>query len=198
MTKATQSLLLTLVLAGIVFVLVNTSFQNFQVEGTSMTPNIQDGQFILVNKAAYRRVDLGPVSDWLPFLDRDGDGYVEPFGEPERGQVVIFDLESQPGRKFIKRVIGLPGETIEIRPGGMLFVNRVHLDESYLPRLGNKLVQPLVVPPNEYFVMGDERVRSFDSRDWGTLPRRNIIGKAWFSYYPFGEAGLVETREPEF
>ena len=198
MTKATQSLLLTLVLAGVVFVLVNTSFQNFQVEGTSMTPNIQDGQFILVNKAAYRRVNLGPVSDWLPFLDRNGDGYVEPFGEPERGQVVIFELESQPGRKFIKRVIGLPGETIEVRPGGMIFVNGVHLDESYLPRLGNKLVQPLVVPPNEYFVMGDERVRSFDSRDWGTLPRGNIIGKAWFSYYPFGEAGLVETLEPEF
>ena len=204
-SRAVQSLVLTLILAAIVFALIYTSFQNYQVEGTSMTPNVEDGQFIIVNKAAYRRFNFKPISDWLFFLDRDKDGYVEPFGEPQRGEVIVF---KRGDANLIKRIIGLPGETIEVcgqgngtsdlckdtQPGAV-FVDGVRLDEDYLPRLGNRGVQSTDIPPGNYYVFGDERVKSFDSRAWGMLPRGNIIGKAWFSYYPFGAAGIVTSHD---
>ncbi len=208
-SRAMQSLVITLVLAVIVFALIYTSFQNYQVEGTSMTPNVEDGQFIIVNKAAYRRFNFKPISDWLFFLDRDKDGYVEPFGEPQRGEVIVFKRDAEPGRNFIKRVIGMPGETIEVcgqgnaesnlckdaQPGAV-FVDGIRLDEDYLPRLGNRGVPSTDILPGNYFVFGDERVNSFDSRAWGMLPRGNIIGKAWFSYYPFGATGIVTSHDP--
>ena len=208
-TRAIQSVLVTLLLAAIVFVLIYTSFQNYQVEGTSMSPNVEDGQFIIVNKAAYRRFSFQPISDWFFFLDRDKDGYVEPFGEPRRGEVVVFKRDADPGRNFIKRVIGMPGETIEVcgqgngtsglcegAEPGAVFIDGVRLDEFYLPRLGNRGVPSTYIQPGHYFVFGDERVNSFDSRAWGMLPRGNIIGKAWFSYFPFGEAGIVASHDP--
>ena len=207
--RALQSLLLTLFLAAIVFVLIYTSFQNYQVEGTSMSPNVEDGQFIIVNKAAYRRVNIKPISDWLWFLDRDKDGYVEPFGEPQRGEVIVFNRDADPGRNFIKRVIGMPGETIEVcgqgnrtsdlcqgAESGAVFIDGTRLDESYLPRLGNRGVPSTHIQPGNYFVFGDERVNSFDSRAWGMLPRENIIGKAWFSYFPFGDMAIVTSHDP--
>jgi len=208
-THAIQSVLVTLLLAAIVFVLIYTSFQNYQVEGTSMSPNVEDGQFIIVNKAAYRRFDFKPISDWVFFLDRDKDGYVEPFGEPQRGEVVVFKRDADPGRNFIKRVIGMPGETIEVcgqgnatsdlcqaAEAGAVFIDGVRLDEHYLPRLGNRGVPTTYIQPGHYFVFGDERVNSFDSRAWGMLPRGNIIGKAWFSYFPFSEVGIVTSHDP--
>ncbi len=207
--RAIQSVLVTLLLAAIVFVLIYTSFQNYQVEGTSMSPNVEDGQFIIVNKAAYRRFSFKPISDWFFFLDRDKDGYVEPFGEPQRGEVVVFKRDAEPGRNFIKRVIGLPGETIEVcgqgngtsalcagAEPGAVFIDGVRLDESYLPRLGNRGVPSTHIESGHYFVFGDERVGSYDSRAWGMLPRGNIIGKAWFSYFPFNEVGIVTSHDP--
>ena len=207
--RAIQSVLVTLLLAAIVFVLIYTSFQNYQVEGTSMSPNVEDGQFIIVNKAAYRRFSFQPISDWFFFLDRDKDGYVEPFGEPQRGEVVVFKRDADPGRNFIKRVIGMPGETIEVcgqgnaasdlcrgAPPGSVFIDGVRLDEHYLPRLGNRGVPSTYIQPGHYFVFGDERVGSYDSRAWGMLPRGNIIGKAWFSYFPFDEVGIVTSHDP--
>ena len=208
-SRAIQSVLVTLLLAAIVFVLIYTSFQNYQVEGTSMSPNVENGQFIIVNKAAYRRFDFTPISDWLFFLDRDKDGYVEPFGEPQRGEVVVFKRDADPGRNFIKRVIGMPEETIEVcgqgnaasdlcrgaQPGSV-FIDGVRLDEFYLPRLGNRGVPSTYIQPGHYFVFGDERVGSYDSRAWGMLPRGNIIGKAWFSYFPFNEVGIVTSHDP--
>ena len=191
-----KGVLVTVALAALVFLLISTSFQNFQVEGTSMTPNIQDGQFIVVNKAAYRHVDVPGWARWVPFLDRDGDDFVSPFGSPQRGDVIVFSLESQPGRNFIKRVIGLPGERIQISRS-RVFINGEEVQEPYIPRQGRKEVAELLIPEDEYFVMGDERVASFDSRDWGTLPRDRIIGKAWVSYYPFDGFGRIKSQGPE-
>ena len=187
----------TIALAGVVFLLITTSFQNFQVEGISMTPNVQDGQFIIVNKAAYRRIDLSGWGDWIPFLDHNHDGYFTPFGSPKRGEVVVFSLDRQPGRNFIKRIIGLPGETIEIRRGAVI-INGEPVKEPYLPLLDNRNIAPLVIPEDHYFVMGDARVNSQDSRAFGPIRRDEIIGKAWISYYPFSEFGTVDSRTPEF
>jgi len=195
--KGFKGIVQTIALAGVVFLLITTSFQNFQVEGISMTPNMQDGQFIIVNKAAYRRIDLSGWGDWVPFLDRNGDGSFTPFGSPKRGEVVVFSLDRQPGRNFIKRIIGLPGETIEIRRGEII-INGEPVTERYLPLLDNRNIAPLVIPEDHYFVMGDARVTSQDSRAFGPVRRDEIVGKAWVSYYPFGEFGVVDSNTPEF
>ncbi len=196
--KSIIDLLQTLVLAALVVLLVSTSFQNFEVEGTSMTPNVQNGDMIIVSKAAYRSVHLPGWATHLPFIDRDNDGYFTPFGEPKRGDVIVFHLPSQSERNLIKRVIGLPGDTIEIRRG-IVYRNGEQLNEDYLdPALvGERSMNLTTVPENEFFVMGDERSRSFDSRDWGTLPRKYIIGKAWFSYWPSEQFGRVHQYRAE-
>jgi signal peptidase I len=186
----------TLLLAALIFLLLSTSFQNFRVEGSSMYPNVQDGEFLVVNKAAYRRLDVPGWAKWVPLLDRGGDGHVAPFGNPERGDVIVFHLPKQEQRNLIKRVIALPGEAIEIR-GGAVLVNGQELQEDYIPRLGQRSIAQQVIPPDHYFVMGDERSSSFDSRDWGPLPRKNIIGRAWFSYWPGHTMGLIRAETPE-
>lgn len=191
-----RGLLGTFVLAAILFALISTSFQNFQVEGSSMHPTVQDGEFLVVNKAAYRRFDLPHWLQWVPFLDRNGNGKIAPFGSPKRGDVIVFHLPQREERNLIKRVIGLPGETIEIRRG-VVYINGKRLEEKYLQRLGERSLPPQKVPDDHYFVIGDERVASFDSRDWGPLPRREIIGKAWFSYWPTQTFGLIKSETPE-
>lgn len=150
----------TVVLALLIFLLIRVVIQNFRIEGYSMEPNLHQGQYLIVNKAVYR---------WLH--------------EPRRGDIVVFEYPRAPDRDFIKRVIGLPGETVEVRDGSV-YIDGVLLDEPYLsePTPGN--VAPRTMGPGEYFVLGDNRDNSSDSRSWGPLPRKNIIGKAWLSYWP--------------
>ncbi|MBI3743707.1 MAG: signal peptidase I, partial [Chloroflexi bacterium] len=186
-----RGIVTTIVLAGLVFLLVSTSFQNFKVEGSSMDPNIQNGEFLVVDKAAYRRVSIPGWLDWLPFIDRNGDGKATPFGSPQRGDVIVFrlsaKLEQQCGRNtsqnLIKRVLGLPGETVEIRLG-VVYVNGLPVHEDYLAADDSPSSQfwnmaSRMVPQDHYFVLGDHRSVSCDSRRWGPLERSAIIGKAW-------------------
>ncbi len=150
----------TVVLALLIFSLIRVVVQNFRIEGFSMEPNLHQGQYLIVNKAVYR---------WMH--------------EPERGDIVVFEYPRAPDRDFIKRVIGLPGETVEVRDG-TVFINGVMLDEPYLSEHTRANVAPRTLGPGEYFVLGDNRDNSSDSRSWGPLPQENIIGKAWISYWP--------------
>ncbi len=150
----------TVVLALLIFSLIRVVIQNFRIEGYSMEPNLHQGQYLIVNKAVYR---------WL----RD----------PQRGDIVVFEYPRAPDRDFIKRVIGLPGETIEVRDGSV-YINGVPLDEPYLSKPTHGNVAQRTLGPGEYFVLGDNRDNSSDSRSWGPLPNENIIGKAWLSYWP--------------
>lgn len=201
-------LLQTIVLAALVFLLVSTSFQNFEVEGSSMTPNVQNGDLIIVNKAAYRSIH---VPNWLgsiPFVDPNDDGYAIPFGEPKHGEVIVFKHPLQPTRNLIKRVIGVPGDTIEIRRG-VVYRNGEPLTEDYLDpdlldncesRFNNSehcTKAPVHLGPNQFWAQGDERNFSSDSRDWGILPRANIIGKAWLSYWPQKQFGRITAYQVE-
>lgn len=153
--EVVETVLLTLVL----FFLIRTGIENFRVYGSSMEPNFHSGEYIIVNRLEY---------------------YLHP---PRRGDVVVFRYPRDPRRSFIKRVIGLPGETVEIRRG-KVYINGELLQEPYPLNPGTYSWGPKVVGEDEVFVLGDNRNFSSDSHSWGMLPMRYIIGKAWICYWP--------------
>ncbi len=161
----------TLILTAIIFVLIRSVAQNFRIEGYSMEPNFHDGQYLIVNKISYHLHDL------------------------ERGDVIVFQYPRAPKRDFIKRVIGLPGEKVEIRRG-TVYVNDEQMKEPYDPNPGTYSWGPQTVPEGEYFVLGDNRNNSSDSHTWGMLPRGNVVGKAWGIYWPPSTWGLVQYLRP--
>ena len=178
----------TLVLAAVIFLMVRGVAQNFRVEGPSMEPGLHDGQYLLVNKAVYFKLDLGTLSDYLPFINDDGSKFL--FHGPERGDVIVFRYPRDPSRDFIKRVIAVPGDTVSIHDG-QVSVNGKLLEENYLDETTRGNLDETIVPENSYFVLGDNRSNSSDSRSWGFVPEENIIGKAMFSYWPMSEIGGV-------
>ena len=160
-----RDLFVSVILAMIVILFL---YQPVKVEGTSMMPSLVDQERIFINKFSYR---LG-------------------FGEVERGDMVVFRYPGDVSKSFIKRVVGLPGDTVEIRHG-KVFVNDEALKEDYVPNRyrDNSNMQPYRVPDDEYFVLGDHRNTSNDSRSWGPVPRHYIYGKAVFVYWPIDKMG---------
>ena len=153
-----------ILLALVIFFAIHFMIQNFRIEQTSMQPNLHEGQYVLVNKTAY----------W--------------FGHnPRRGDVVIFQVPDQPDR--IKRVIGLPGETVEVKPDGTVYINGHQLEEPYLAIQHSGVGGTWAVPQGEYFVIRDNRSVSQDSREIGPIPRNKIVGKAWLIVWPLHDWG---------
>jgi signal peptidase I len=161
-----RDLILSLLLA---FVVIFFLYQPVQVEGTSMSPRLANHERILVNKFIYR------------------------FEAIQRGDIVVFWFPLDPNKSYIKRVVGLPGEQVSVVDGQVL-VNGSPLQEPYLSAraLDRETIPPVLVAPDHYYVLGDHRESSNDSRVWGTVPRRFIYGKAVFVYWPFSEFGPVE------
>jgi signal peptidase I len=174
----------TLVLAILIFLAIRLAVQNFRVEGQSMEPSLESGQYLLINKALYAHINLDGLRKVLPFVhlgDDDGTWYL--FRRPQAGDVVVFRFPQEPQRDFIKRIIAVPGDTVIVRDG-TVWVNGQRLAEPYIARQGRYSLGPIVVPPHQYFVLGDNRPLSYDSRAWGFVPEENLIGKAWLSYWP--------------
>jgi signal peptidase I len=168
-----RELLETAVLTIAIFLVVRIALQNFKVEGESMEPNLHNDEYILVNKV-----------DYLVHA-------------PQRGDVIVFRAvpAGQPDRDFIKRVIGLPGERVAVRHN-TVYINGTALHEPYPRYPADYTFGPRVVPPNDYFVLGDHRNNSFDSSKWTPspwLPKSDIVGKAWVAYWPPGEASVFGT-----
>jgi signal peptidase I len=184
----------TLVLAGIIFLGVRAMAQNFRVEGSSMEPGLHDGQYLLVNKAIYFKIDLGTLSKYLPFIDAGDRPERFLFRAPKRGDVIVFRYPEDPSRDFIKRVVGLPGDVVEEREG-IVSVNGVTLEEPYILSPDSRTYPAQTVPPGHYYVLGDNRGNSSDSRVWGFVPEENIVGQAMFSYWPMSGFGGVGNRE---
>ena len=155
---------------GLALVIIIFLYQPVKVEGTSMAPLLSDQERIFINKFVYR---------------------FEPI---DRGDVVVFWYPLDRSKSFIKRVIGLPGETIEIR-SGHLYVDAKELQEPYVPAfyLDGGSYSSRRIPPDEFFVMGDHRDSSNDSRMFGTVPRDYIYGKAVFAYWPVGHFGSLAS-----
>lgn len=174
-------------LALLMFLLVRSGAQNFIVDGTSMAPTFADGEMLIVNKLAYRTFDVS----WLPWTD-DEDAW-SPFGdgEPEPGDVVVFQYPNDPGRDFIKRVIAVPGQTVEISDG-VLYVDGMAQDEPYLAEPPGYRFGPETVPEDAVFVLGDNRNNSFDSHQWGMLDQRYLIGRAELRYWPLNHFGRID------
>jgi len=163
--RVLAELLQTALIAFLLFIVVNLATARIRVEGISMEPNLHDGEFVVVNRLAYR---------WK---------------EPQRGDIIVFHFPSDPRRRFIKRVIGLPGDTVTIREGQVL-INGSLLEEPYLaeePRYHGEWR----IAPNEVFVLGDNRNNSSDSQNWGPLDINEIIGKALLIYWPMDTIGLI-------
>jgi len=158
----------TLVLTVLIFLVVQFAVQNFRVEGISMQPGLQNNEFVLVNKLIYR------------------------FHPPQRGDVIVFHYPINPQEDFIKRVIGLPGDTIKITPT-QVYVDGHLLNEPYVSRPYNPTPNIWHLGPNQYFVMGDNRPESYDSRSWGPVPASYIIGKAAIVYWPLNNLEFVPT-----
>lgn len=192
MRAVVRELIETVILALLIFLALQFSVQNFRVEGSSMQPTLEEGQYILVNKLLYLRFDPQNVLKFLPFIDSERTNFLFPISSPERGEVIIFHFPRDPSRDFVKRVIGEPGDTVEIKRGAV-FVNGVELDEDYIDRPDRGSMAPFDVGENEYFVLGDNRRASNDSRDWGTVPAELVIGKAWVNYWPLEQAGILST-----
>ena len=159
----------TIVLTLLMFLVINLAVQNFDVDGHSMEPNLHDQERLMVDKWTYL------------------------FHPPARGDVVVFlapPAANEPNTDFVKRIIGIPGDVITMR-GTTVILDGVALNETYIsPQfqgVGGNPVQNMVVPPGMYFVMGDHRSNSFDSRFWGFLPRKNIIGRVALVYWPLGQ-----------
>lgn len=142
--------------------------QPVKVEGTSMQPRLLDQERIFVNKFIYHFSNIG------------------------RGDIVVFWYPKDPTKSFIKRVVGLPGENVEVR-SGVVFINGKPLPEQYVTAeyFDYASYPPQTVPPGSYYVLGDHRNSSNDSRHWGTVPSENVFGKAVFRYWPVSKLGLI-------
>jgi signal peptidase I len=186
----------TLLLALLIFLAVRATVQNFKVEGRSMLPSLENGQYIIVNKLAYAQFDSG-LFDFLPFFDAGDDSTHHLFGSPERGDVVVFESPRYPERDFIKRIIGVPGDEVEIR-SGVVYINDEPIDESYTQGATTCPCGPWQVEEGHYFVLGDHRNNSSDSRQYGPIEEESIIGKAWFSYWPLSDVGLAPNHAVSF
>ena len=158
-------LLQNLLIAGILILIVNLATARIRVDGSSMEPSLHDGELVVVNRLAYRWSDL------------------------TRGDIIVFNFPFDPDRRFIKRLIGLPGDRIMVQDG-RLYINNAPVEEPYIA------APPLyrgtwTVGPDEVFVLGDNRNNSSDSQNWGMLPINEIIGKAVVVYWPVADAEVI-------
>ncbi|MCS7259296.1 MAG: signal peptidase I [Anaerolineae bacterium] len=169
--RVVGEILETIVLTLVIFFVIQTLIRNFRVVGTSMEPNLHNGQYLIIDKISYR------------------------FSDPQVGDVVVFEPPNRPGEDYVKRIIGLPGQLVEIRHG-QVFIDNKPLEEPYGVRRGSYSMEPRLVGPDEYFVLGDNRDSSSDSHMWGMLPRANIVGRAWISYWPPSSWGLITRDAP--
>ncbi len=151
--------------------------QPFIVSGISMVPTFEDAQYLIIDELTYH------------------------FDKPHRGDVVVFRYPKDPSQFFIKRIIGLPGETVHLSPSGVSITTTSgateQVDESYVVNLGNGGDQTYTVPTNSYFVLGDNRPESSDSRAWGYVPRSNIVGRVFMRLLPIQTAALFPGYKTE-
>jgi len=186
-----REILETLALALLVFLVIQTVWRHFWVEGSSMEPNIHNGQFLVVERLVYSQGF--PVNLLRATIGRTpgGSKLLNKLYHPaQRGDVIVFIPPSNPGKDYIKRVIGVPGDKVEVRQGRAL-VNDRPLAEPYIMPGSTSSWGPAYVGQGELFVLGDNRGNSSDSRSFGMLQQKNVVGKAWLCYWPPRRWGFI-------
>lgn len=192
-----RELVETGLLAILVFLAVRASVQHYRVEGHSMDPTLANGEFLLVNSLVYSEVNLDKVAQWVPFWDPGEPDVRHVFHGPQRGDIVILHPRQTNGRDLVKRIIGVPGDVIEIREGKVLIDGR-ELIEPYTNGPWRGSMPAVRIPEDKYFVMGDNRNDSLDSRSFGLVDEKDIVGKALGSWWPKDKWGLAPNEEPTF
>jgi signal peptidase I len=156
------------VMTLLLFIFVHLVVQNYYVTGPSMRPTLHTSEYILVDKAQYL------------------------LGKPERGDVIVFEYPLDTSVDYVKRVIGIPGDRVTVEADGHVLVDGVAIKEPYVNDLDNPYEPSTwILKSNQYFVLGDNRGDSSDSRDWGLLPSQDIIGKAVLVYWPSNDAHML-------
>ena len=198
MSRVAREIIEAVVLAAVVFMLLQTTVRNFKVDGSSMDPTLEDGQYLLVNRLVYLRVDLDRLSKIVPFWQASEESSRYAIRAPERGEVIVFEFPDKnaqnPRKDFVKRVIGLPGESIEMK-AGTVFVNGDELDEPYLTSNDRSNARLIELGEGEYYVLGDNRAHSNDSRSWGAVPEANLRGKVWMVYWPAPKVHILNILD---
>ena len=166
-----------------VFIAIQVAVANFRVEGSSMRPTLMPGHYLMVNKVVYHQLDTERLGKIIPFWQPGEPQMVYTVRPPRQGDVIVFDYPLEPDRQFVKRIIGEPGDLVAIADGEVR-VNDEPLTEPYLDFLGHTQMHGVQLADDEYFVLGDNRTGSRDSRHWGPLPEDHIIGKVWAIYWP--------------
>lgn len=157
----------TILLAAALFLVINAISARVRVDGTSMLPTLQDGEFVLVNRLAYR------------------------FGQPQRGDIVVFHYPTDPKQEdLIKRVIGLPGDEVKVE-NGAVYVNGIRLKEPYIAA-APAYDGTWPVPEGSLFVLGDNRNKSSDSHAWGFVPYEDVVGKSFLIYWPLTDWTIID------
>ena len=166
----------TIILTVIMFFIIKLAVQDYQVDGTSMVPTLQNNQYVLVDKLTY------------------------DFGKPSRGDIIVFEYPLDHSKNYIKRIIGIPGDHVVVDDGGQVSVNGTPLNEPYVNNLDNSLYgeRDVVLAPNQYYVLGDNRGGSSDSRQWGTVKGSEIIGKATLVYWPLSDVHFLPDAHNTF
>lgn len=171
-----ETIVVSLAIFAVVYIFL---FQPHQVDGKSMEPNFHNAEYILTDKISYR------------------------ISSPKRGDVVVFHSPQDAGTDFIKRIVGVPGDLVMVKDG-YFYLNGTRLDEEYINDPGKVAPGRFMregataeVPNGQYLVMGDNRLHSSDSREWGFVPRTNIVGRAFFRYWPVDVFGAIPTAESE-
>ena len=162
---------------GAVWLVITVVGQRTEVEGASMENTLHNGDNLIVDKLSYR------------------------FHDPERFDIIVFPFQFQDNTYYIKRIIGLPGETVQIMDDGSIYINGEKLEENYgmeviKPETIGRAAEPIELGDDEYFVMGDNRNNSSDSRTdmVGNIKRENIIGKAWLRIWPVSDFGVLQHQ----
>ena len=163
-----RELAITAGLALVIFLILQTTVQSSIVEGSSMLPGLENNQRLIVVKAVYH------------------------FRDPQRGDIIIVHPPVAPTKQWVKRVIGLPGDVVEVK-NHTVYVNKVALKEPYINETPNYVMNPYTVEPGHYFVMGDNRNNSTDSHYGWTVPKASIVGEVWLRIWPLNEWGLIPS-----
>ena len=175
--ESVSFILYLIVIVVLTFLMIRYVGQRTRVDGSSMENTLTNGDNLIVDKISYR------------------------FHEPERFDIIVFPFQYQANTYYIKRIIGLPGETVQIMEDGSIYINGEKLEESYgreviQPETIGRAAEPIVLGEDEYFVMGDNRNNSSDSRTdiVGNIKREDIIGKAWLRIWPLSDFGVLKHQ----
>lgn len=188
-------LLETVAMALLIFVVLHSSIGNYRVEKSSMENTLLPRDRLVVDRLAYFHLDAGQIDNSIPVFNVWEEGRLFfPLRTPKREDIVVFNFPNDPKRDFVKRIIGLPGEMVSIK-NGEVFIDGLGLDEPYISAKDSDNMKPILVPPNSYFVLGDNRYVSSDSRHWGSVSIDQIVGKVLMRYWPMSQFSLLTAEK---